>query len=251
MANLREYIIREHIIFDDPKSPRTSPYDIIWPISVLDAIIDQNTPERITLRQILDDLLRRWDEGREDIRVEFPVTSLRGSHQAFEDRMMGDIVIKKEYLGLGNVSDLKPEDYPVSLAQMNYIKNYVNGAVSHFITANDLQKVEAHFTDYSNPHRTNFAQVNSTGDATALIASMIYTHDESALSHAGHMNRIKLLEKDMQLMKNEWELAKVKMELIPVLDEKLHKLQIKVDTNLDEIWILLRLVDEAVTWETV
>lgn len=188
MSNLRNYIIRETIIFDDESHPNTSPYDIVWPVTVLDAVIDQNTPERVTLRQILDQLTKRLDEGQEELQIEYPVRSVRGERyrdDPLRPEFLGDVVITKDSLALENVDNTADLQKPVSIYQRDWVETYVNQKISE-IKPPDLSSLSAHLSNLSNPHRVTFNQINiggRNGVVTDLIEAMIESHDKASTTH--------------------------------------------------------------------
>lgn len=188
MSNLRNYIIRETIIFDDESHPNTSPYDIVWPVTVLDAVIDQNTPERVTLRQILDQLTRRLDEGQEELQIEYPVRSVRGERyrdDPLRPEFLGDVIVTKDSLALENVDNTADLQKPVSIYQRDWVETYVTQKISE-IKPPDLSSLSAHLLNLSNPHQVTFNQINvggRNGVVSDLIEAMLESHDKASTTH--------------------------------------------------------------------
>ena len=178
MANFRSYIIREQTVFDDDSNPTVSPYDIIWPVTVLDAVIDQNTAERTTLRQILDDILRRLNEGPEDLQIEYPVTSVRGymyKDEPLRAEFLGDVIVTRESLDLENVDNTSDINKPISEPQMQWVKEKVADEILA-IPPVDLSSLTAHLANFNNPHRVTFDQINNPpGGPTNVITNHMWT----------------------------------------------------------------------------
>lgn len=196
MANLRSYIIKEEIIFDDESNPTTSPYDIIWPVTVLDAVIDQNTLERITLRQILAEIFKRLDEGQEELQIDYPVRSTRGfkyRDDPLRPEFLGDVIITRESLDLEKVDNTDDMHKPMSEYQQNWVETYVEQQISN-IPPTDLSSLTSHLSNFGNPHRVTFNQINTGGKngiVTDLIEAMIDTHDKAGTTHHDLRNLIK------------------------------------------------------------
>ena len=183
---LRSYIIRETLVFDDELHPNVSPYDVIWPISVLDAIVDQNTPDRVTLRTILDRIMKRVEEGPEDQEINFPVRSVRGFvHESdpLAPEYLGDVIITRESLDLENVDNTSDVNKPLSLPQKSWVETYVAQQLDAYPWPG-LSSLSSHLANFSNPHKVTIGQLDTAGDVTNMINFLVGEHSTSGSSHA-------------------------------------------------------------------
>ena len=106
-GNVRDTLLRDLCVFDDETNPSGSKRDIIWAPTVLDQVFDQLSPDHKNLRQILEDLRREVIEGTLGS-VTFPVTSVNGQE--------GDVQLRPEDIGLGNVDNTRDADKPLRSA---------------------------------------------------------------------------------------------------------------------------------------
>lgn len=203
-SNLRGYIIKEQIIFDDENNPSTSPYDVVWPVTSIDAVIDQNTEGRKTLREILGDITRRLEEGPDDIPIDFPVRSVRGEayrEDPLRNEFLGDVIITRESLGLQFVDNTPDISKPISTPQRQWIEEYVEGILTSLYYA-DPEELKNHIENHANPHGVTFEQINipgSSGDGivTEHIRTLIREHSDSDDSHSDIRAGIGILETDI------------------------------------------------------
>ena len=208
MNNLRGYIIKNLFDFDDELNPRVSPFDIVWPISVLDAIIDQNSdgPEKITLRQILARMQKQMDQGAEELNIEFPVTSVAtkiGSNPAV--KQLGDVVITKDLLGLDKVENFSLTDISTSImTSVQVITNAHNTRITKLET-----DTAAHYINYTNPHKVTLTQAITADSAgyNTYVTVPISNHNVSVTAHTDIRSLIAIEKGRIDALQLLWDNA--------------------------------------------
>ena len=163
-GNVRDTLLRDLCVFDDETNPSGSKRDIIWAPTVLDQVFDQLSPDHKNLRQILEDLRREVIEGTLGS-VTFPVTSVNGQG--------GDVQLRPEDIGLGNVDNTRDADKPLSVPQRNMIFQILKDYDFNV----DLSSLEEHLLNTNNPHSVKVEDLNKDGSLERYIGSLITKHN--------------------------------------------------------------------------
>lgn len=163
-GNVRDTLLRDICVFDDETNPSSSKRDIIWAPTVLDQVFDQLSPDHKNLRQILEDLRREVIEGTLGS-VSFPVTSVNGQE--------GDVQLRPEDIGLGNVDNTRDADKPLSVPQRNMIFQILKDYDFNV----DLSSLEEHLLNTNNPHSVKVEDLNRDGSLERYINALITKHN--------------------------------------------------------------------------
>ena len=163
-------VYRDLYMLDDESNPLGSSGTKIYPPTVLDQVFDDQDPSLKNLRTILEELKELINRGG-DLVINFPVTSVNGQQ--------GKVVITKESLGLGNVTNTPDTDKPLSDVQRRTIMEILD----NYRFDIDLHRLDDHIADANNPHNVNFKQINASGEVTELIRHLINDHNLNASAH--------------------------------------------------------------------
>lgn len=163
-------VYRDLYMLDDESNPLGSSGTKIYPPTVLDQVFDDQDPSLKNLRTILEELKELINRGG-DLVINFPVTSVNGQQ--------GKVIITKESLGLGNVTNTSDTDKPLSDVQRRTIMEILD----NYRFDIDLHRLDDHIADANNPHNVNFKQINASGEVTELIRHLINDHNLNASAH--------------------------------------------------------------------
>lgn len=166
--NVRDYLLRDLWVFEDENNQTGSKRSAIWPPTILDQVFDDQTPDRRTLRQILEDLRYEIRTGAMG-NIVFPVTNVNGKDK--------DVTITASDLNLGNVDNTRDIDKPLSDPQrasiMNILKEYDFNV--------DLSPLHEHILNTSNPHGVSIADIDKGGELEKYVQALITKHNFSTL----------------------------------------------------------------------
>ena len=166
---LKANLLQELYILEDEDNPNTSKVSTVYPKTVLDQVIDQYSSTNKTLRTILEELNENV-KNHGVLQINFPVTSV--------NNQTGDVVITKESLGLGNVSNTSDENKPLSDVQRESINNILD--TYNFQSKLDFTDYDSHLSDFNNPHHITVEQINKDNALRLFVTNLIYAHNTSA-----------------------------------------------------------------------
>ena len=161
---------RDLYILEDESNPTSSKANNIWPSTILDQVYDQLTPNKKTLRTILEELHQDIISGGVG-NIVFPVTSVND--------MTGDIHITKDHLGLTNVDNTSDLDKPLSDPQRAAIMNIIE----HYEFQPDLSDLYNHILDCNNPHAVTLEQINRDDSVKHYVIQLIENHNRMENAH--------------------------------------------------------------------
>lgn len=179
-GNFRGFIIKELIDFDDDQHVATSPYDIVYPVTLTDAIFDKagNSSDKKSLTQILNELRKQIEEGPKNWEIQFPVTTVNGR--------TGDIILSKDAVGLSKVDNTPDWDKIMSDRQKEWVRNFVNPAFNHRDKEfNAFKKTYEDHCSNDNPHGLTADKLDETSNESLrkFINTFITGHNESLTAH--------------------------------------------------------------------
>ena len=166
-------------ILDNENNPKYSKINKVWASTVLDQVIDQMSPDKKNLRQIISDLKHDILTGGKGS-IDFPVTSVNGK--------LGDVIITKQDIGLGNVDNTSDNQKPLSQIQ----RNSINDLLKQYDFRLNLKDLYDHLVNYDNPHNVTLEKLNQNGKIEEIANKLINIHNTSINSATHGDIRLKL-----------------------------------------------------------
>lgn len=188
MAILRNKVIKDAVAMTDESNPATSPYDIVWVRSTLDAVFDDRDANEKTLRQILAELRDLINNGGVP-QINFPVTSV--------NNYTGDVYLRKIDLELENVDNTADMVKPLSVPQRVEVQAMLD---NYNWIGPDITPFENHLVDYNNPHRVTLDQLNDDGKVDDKINDFINNHNVDINSHPYILSWLERLDEKVSLL---------------------------------------------------
>lgn len=195
MASASNTLLKILYILQDENNPYGSEVDTVFPQTVFDQVIDNQSATNKTLREVIADLRQEIITGGTGSIV-FPVNSVQGRR--------GDVVLTKEDIGLDHVNNTTDMEKPLSDNQRSSVQIMINNAIAevehprtHSGELVDFDELVEHLTKTDNPHSVTFSQINARGDATNHISSLISNHNNSASAHQDLRESLRNLQQEI------------------------------------------------------
>ena len=165
------YLTKDLLTLEDENNPSGSQADLIYPTTIIDQVFDNASNSNKSLRTILEEIRQEIITGGQ-VAITFPVTSVNDQ--------MGDVVITKEGLGLGNVDNTRDYEKPFSDLQ----RAGVMDILEHYEFHVDLTDLYNHIAATNNPHGVTFDQINTNNIVGDYIENYINNHNHSNDCHS-------------------------------------------------------------------
>lgn len=188
MSTTTNVLTRDLYILEDENNPQSSKSNLIYPSTIIDQVIDNESPLHRTLRDVLNDIRNEIVTGGKENLI-FPVTSVNG--------LQGDVTITPRMLGLENVDNTRDIDKPMSDIQRAELEK----RLSTFKPEVDLSELYEHIADKSNPHNVTIEQLNNGGYIDGIVNSEISSHNSNKNTHQDIRDSIVMLSSELSSFK--------------------------------------------------
>lgn len=184
MSTTTNVLTRDLYILEDENNPQSSKSNLIYPSTIIDQVIDNESPIQRTLRDVLNDIRNEIVTGGKENLI-FPVTSVNG--------LQGDVTITPRMLGLENVDNTRDIDKPMSDIQRAELEK----RLATFKPEVDLSELYEHIADKSNPHNVTIEQLNTGGYIDGIMNSEISAHNTNKNTHQDIRDSIVMLSSEL------------------------------------------------------